>query len=162
MAKNNGKQFESAIRKSFEKVPNVSIDRIPDQVTGFRGSKNICDFMVYKYPHQYYIECKSVHGNTLPFSNIRDYQWEGLLEKSNVEGIITGIICWWVDKDKTVFIPIQELQFMKTAGIKSIRYDTIDDCEGDTMMIEIKGKKKRIYFDYDMEKFLNEMEDLYG
>lgn len=43
MAQNRGKQFEEVIRKAFEKVPNVSIDRLHDQTTGFIGSQNICD-----------------------------------------------------------------------------------------------------------------------
>lgn len=43
MAYNRGKKFEDAIRESFEKVPGVSIDRIHDQTTGWKGSTNICD-----------------------------------------------------------------------------------------------------------------------
>ena len=154
MATNRGKQFESVIRQAFEKVPGVSIDRIPDQTMGYKGATNICDFIVYKEPYEYYIECKSVYGNTLPFSNITTNQWTGLLEKSKIEGVHAGIICWWIDKDKTVFIPIQTLELMKTVGMKSVRYDAIDDCGGDTDMIELKGKKKRVFFEYDMEQFL--------
>lgn len=159
MAYNRGKQFEDVIREAFEKVPGVSIDRLHDQTTKFKGtSANICDFIVYREPYEYYFECKSVHGNTLPFSNITDVQWNGLLNKATIEGVFAGVICWWIDKDKTVFIPIQELVTMRIVGMKSIRYDAIDDCEGDTTMIEIKGKKKRVFFDYDMEAFLDEIQ----
>ena len=155
MTENRGKKFESVIRDAFLKVPNVSIDRLHDQTNGFKGSQNICDFIVYREPYEYYFECKSVHGNTLPLSNITETQWNGLLEKSQIEGVFAGVICWWLDKDKTVFIPIQTLELMKTIGMKSVRYDAIDDCDGDTDMIEIKGKKKRVFFEYDMEKFLD-------
>ena len=72
-----------------------------------------------------------------------------------------GGICWWIDKDKTVFIPIQELVAMRIVGMKSLRYDAIDDCDGDTTMIEIKGKKKRVFFDYDMEEFFNGFDKYY-
>lgn len=158
MAANRGKQFESVIRQSFEKVPNVSIDRLHDQTTKYKGtSANICDFIVYKEPYEYYFECKSVHGNRLPFSNITETQWNGLVNKATIEGVFAGVICWWIDKDKTVFIPIQELVAMRIVGMKSVRYDAIDDCDGDTTMIEIKGKKKRVFFDYDMEEFLNDL-----
>ena len=116
MAVNRGKQFEQIIRSAFEKVPNVSIDRLHDQTNGFKGSQNICDFIVYKEPHEYYFECKSVHGNTLPFRNITETQWNGLLEKSKIEGVFAGIICWWIDKDVTKFIPIQVLDFLKIIG----------------------------------------------
>ena len=155
MTENRGKKFESVIRDAFLKVPNVSIDRLHDQTNGFKGSQNICDFIVYREPYEYYFECKSVHGNTLPLSNITETQWNGLLEKSQIEGVFAGVICWWLDKDKTVFIPIQTLELMKTIGMKSVRYDAIDDCDGDTVMIEKKKKKKRVFFEYDMEKFLD-------
>lgn len=155
MAENRGKKFETVIRESFEKVPNVSIDRLHDQTNGFRGSQNICDFIVYKEPYEYYFECKSVHGNILPFSNITETQWNGLLEKSQIEGVFAGVICWWIDKDVTKFIPIQALQICKYRGWKSIRYD-VNGYKGSIK--EIKGKKKRVFFDYDMEEFFNVFE----
>lgn len=161
MAVNRGKQFENVIRKAFERVPGVSIDRLHDQTTRYKGtSANICDFIVYKEPYEYYIECKSVHGNTLPFSNITETQWNGLLEKSKIEGVSAGIICWWIDWDITLFIPIQILEDEKVNfGKKSIRFDILFDIDGYVQedkyipLLEIKGKKKRVFFDYDMEEF---------
>lgn len=152
MAVNRGKKFEDVIREAFEKVPGVSIDRLHDQTTHYKGSTNICDFIVYREPYEYYFECKSVHGNRLPFSNITATQWNGLLEKSFIEGVTAGIICWWVDKDTTKFIPIQTLQKLLNSGNVSYRYDW-DSYD----VVEIKGKKKRVFFDYDMEKFLNDL-----
>ena len=152
MAINRGKDFEWIIRESFERVPDTSVDRLHDQTNGFAGSTNICDFIVYHKPIIYYIECKSVHGNTLPFSNITKNQWQGLLEKSKIDGVIAGIICWWIDKDVTAFLPIQVLQSIKEylPESKSIRWDIIHDCPD---VIEISGKKKRVFFEYDMEQF---------
>lgn len=154
MAVNRGKQFEEVIRKCFERVPNTSVIRLPDPTNGYLGIRNISDFVIYHYPNQYFIECKSVHGNTLPFSNITDNQWNGLLEMSKLNGVIAGVICWWVDKDVTVFIPIDRLDLHKYQGNKSIRYDDylwMDD------VIQIKGNKKKIFFDYDMEQFFKEV-----
>lgn len=150
MPQNRGKQFESVVRSAFEKVPNVSIDRLHDQTNGFKGSQNICDFIVYREPYEYYFECKSVHGASLPFSNITETQWNGLLQKSQIEGVFAGVICWWIDKNVTKFIPIQALQWNKENGYRSIRFD-----HNGTSFIEIKGKKKRVFFEYDMEEFLN-------
>lgn len=171
MAKNRGKDFEGVLRECFERMADISIDRIHDQTNGYKGSQNICDFIVYRYPYQYYFECKSVHGNTLSihsipkpdkkgvlhgfYGDITDTQWEGLLEKSKIPGVIAGVICWWIDKDITLFIPIQVLQFMRDIGKKSIRYDDIYNYDGYPDMIEIQGKKKRVFFDYDLEEFLN-------
>ena len=169
MGVSRGKQFEQVIREAFEKVPNVSVDRLHDQTNGFRGSQNICDFIVYKEPYEYYIECKSVHGASLPFSNITDTQWNGLLEKSKIEGVFAGVICWFIDKDVTLYIPIQMLQVFKEKGFKSFSYKLFSDsgsgwelvdCEYEGKsyrFIEIKGKKKRVFFDYDMERFLEEV-----
>ena len=159
MAVNRGKDFETCVYNAFKRVPNVSIDRLHDQTTGFKGSKNICDFIVYREPYEYYIECKSVHGDRLPFSNITDNQWKGLLEKSKIEGVFAGIMCWWVDKDTTAWLPIEMLEYLKTKGQKSVA------CYGDWLDLSgespnwnwcwIVGKKKRVFFDYDMEGFLN-------
>ena len=156
MAYNRGKQFEDVVREAFEKVPGVSIDRLHDQTTGWKGSTNICDFIVYREPYEYYFECKSVHGNTLPFSNITDKQWQGMLEKSQIDGVYAGIICWFVDKDDTRFFPIQYLQKYKQLGCKSVAaFDESDDI---VHPIQIKGKKKRVFFEYDMESLLNEIQ----
>lgn len=162
MAVNRGKKFEDVIREAFEKVPGVSIDRIHDQTTGWKGSTNICDFIVYREPYEYYFECKSVHGNTLSihsndpkhkYGNISNTQWEGLLEKSQIEGVTAGIICWWIDKDVTKFIPIQLLELIRSEGFRSIRFDIETKAT-----IDIQGKKKRVFFDYDMEEFLSEIQ----
>lgn len=163
MAENRGKQFEEQIKKSFERVKGVSVDRLHDQTTGYLGSTNICDFIVYKKPYEYYIECKSVHGNTLPFSNITDTQWDGLLEKSKIEGVFAGVICWWIDKDVTKFIPIQTLQELKSLGYKSVRYDAgipdyLNYADSEYCMVEIQGEKKRVFFDYDMKELLDDIQ----
>lgn len=164
MAINRGKKFEQVIRESFERVPGVSIDRLNDNTAGFKGIAGICDFIVYREPYEYYIECKSVHGNTLPFSNITETQWNGLLQKSQIEGVFAGVICWWIQKDTTLFIPIQILEAERLEGKKSIRFDYENQFLGyypsielEIETIEIKGKKKRVFFEYDMEKFLNEL-----
>ena len=160
MAVNRGKQFENIIRKSFECVEGVSIDRLNDNTAGFKGVAGICDFIVYKEPYEYYIECKSVHGASLPFSNITDKQWRGMLEKSQIEGVYAGVICWWIDKDVTKFIPIQILNGLRNyMEYKSYRFDWFH-WNGSQKTIEIKGKKKRVFFDYDMKEFFNEIQSI--
>lgn len=161
MAVNRGKKFEYIIKQAFEKVPDVSIDRLHDQTTRFKGSQNICDFVVYKKPYQYYIECKSVHGNILPFTNITDTQWKGLLKKSKIDGVIAGVICWWVDKNMTRFLPIQALEAMKADGLKSVSYvwdSYFYGQEAHFMLRQILGKKKRVFFDYNTGEFFNEVQ----
>ena len=153
MAINRGKQFEEIIRQCFERVPNTSVIRLPDPTNGYLGIRNISDFIVYHYPHQYFIECKTVHGNTLPFSNITDNQWNGMLEVSKIRGVIAGVICWWVDKDVTLFIPIQAMEERKRMQDRhSIRFD--EGMNSGLECYELAGKKKKVFFDYDMLDFI--------
>lgn len=153
---NRGKEFENVIKESIEKC--AAIIRLHDQTNGFKGSANICDFIAYKYPNMFLFECKSVHGNTLPFSNITDTQWNGMVSMSDRSyGIIAGVICWWIDKDITRFIPIETLCFYRNLlGKKSISY--LDEPVTEHKIYDIPGKKKRVFFDYDFETFFEEIQ----
>lgn len=162
MAVNRGKKFEEVVKECFNKVPGVSIDRIHDQTTHYKGSTNICDFIVYKKPYEYYIECKSVHGNTIPiyspeerkkYGAITNRQWEGMLEKSKIEGVTAGVIIWFTDHDTTVYYPIATLEDIRNSGKKSIRYDYFHP-----ERIYLCGEKKRVFFDYDMNDLLKQLE----
>lgn len=152
MSQNRGKQFEQIIRKAFESIPGVSIDRIPDQTMGFKGATNICDFIVYREPYEYYIECKTIHGNTFPFSNITNNQFSGMLQKTKILGVYAGVICWWIDRDVTRFLTMRDiLQMRENLQMKSVRYD-------DEVGMLIPGKKKRVFFEYDMQSFFTLIE----
>lgn len=140
-----GKDFESIVKESFEKIPNTSVYRIPDQMSYMSGSKNPCDFFVYHKPILYALECKATNKPSLPFTNITEYQWAELLKMSKVDGVVAGILCWWVNNDVTMFIPIQFLEILKQNGAKSIRYDA-----DDRSLIVIPGRKKRVFWEYDM------------
>lgn len=147
---NRGKQFEDVFKAAVERVPDTAIVRLHDQTTGYYGSKNPCDFLIYHAPYMYAIECKSVHGNTLPLRNITDFQRTELVKMGNVNGVVAGVVCWWIDKDVTLFIPIQTIQQCYDDGWKSINYQkalTMQDC------IVLYGNKKRIFFDYNMNDF---------
>jgi penicillin-binding protein-related factor A (putative recombinase) len=151
---NRGKDFEEQVRKSFARVPNCSIDRLHDQMSGYAGSSNICDFIVYRKPYQLYLECKACYGNTLNFHNITDNQWKGLIEKAKIDGVIAGVMIWFIDHDETVFIPIQALETSRFLGDKSVNAKTAKDAYG-MNYIPVHGEKKRVFFDYDMENFLD-------
>lgn len=155
MARNNkGKQFEQVIHQAFSKVPDVSIDRLRDAPRKLKGVDNPSDFIVYKKPHEVYVECKSHKGNTLPFTCIREEQWSGMLDKSEIDGVKAGVLIWFIDHDITVWIDISDLYLWRHKH-KSLNVKDLDKIEH----ILIQGRKKRIYFDYSMDKFLN---DLFG
>lgn len=111
--------------------------------------------MVYKEGTLNYFECKAIHGNTLNFkSYIRDNQWNGLLAKSFISGINAGIICWFIDVDKTVFLDIQDLQYLSECENKS--FNIMKDINK-IPVTEIDGIKKRVFFEYNLEKFLEDI-----
>ena len=78
----------------------------------------------------------------------------GLNIHLNERGVHAGIICWFIDKQVTLFIPIQALEHMKEQGYKSIRYDA----DPYNMILKpISGKRKRVFFEYDMTSFFEEV-----
>lgn len=160
-----GKKFEDIFKDSVKKVQGVSIDRIHDQTTKYKGSKNVSDFIAYKYPRQYYFECKTTSCTSLSFENIT--QWQDLLEKSRIEGVVAGVVIWFYEKGVTIFVDIRLLECMRQEGYKSISYDEHwSTDEKINVWINhyciIEGKKKMVYFDYDMERFFNSLDSIYG
>lgn len=158
MAVNRGKDFEDCIREACEAIPDTSVTRLIDPQAGYAGVRNICDFIIYRYPTQIFLECKSCHGNTLSihsndpkkrYGAITNNQWEGLLEQSKVRGVVAGVVIWFIDHDKTIFVPIQDLAEMRANGHKSFNVTA----EYSDYYFHIPGRKKRVYFEYDMEKF---------
>ena len=152
MATNYGKKFEQKIKEACLRVPDTIVERLPDQQSGYFGSKNPCDFIVYHYPRLFYIECKSIHGDYFPLSNLTENQYQCLLERNNVECVIAGVIIWFINHDRTVFIPISDIKNLRENGTKSIKH-TVDEtvCKN---YFEIEGKKNRVFFNYEMRKFL--------
>ena len=154
---NRGKDFEEQIRLSLESLPNVSFDRLPDPMAGYSGIRNICDFSMYHYPNMFFLECKSLYGNTLNFkSDITENQWNGLLEKSKLYGCIAGICIWYIDYDLTVFVKIQDLEKHKQSGKKSLNINEITG-ENSIDHFIIDGVKKRVKFSYFGDKFLKNL-----
>ena len=150
---NYGKKFEDVIKESFLKCPDVSIDRLRDAPRKLKNVDNRSDFIVYKKPHEIYVECKSHKGNTLPFSCIRQEQIDGMSKKIQIDGVKAGVIIWFIDHDITVWIPIDEVCYHIDNGARSINIKDIEKLNG----IIIQGKKKRVYFEYDMEDFLRRL-----
>lgn len=165
-----GKKFEEIFKDSVLNtnegydVPRTIIERLPDQVTKYRGSKNPSDFIAFRTPHMYYFECKSTSATSLSFDNIT--QWEDLLERSRVDGVIAGVVIWFYAKDVTIFVDIRLLECMRQEGYKSISYDL--HWTGDEKLdnwikyyIKIQGEKRRVYFEYDMNKFFDDVGTIY-
>ena len=155
MAQNRGKQFEEKVRRAFELTLGTSVTRLIDPPRGYKGVHNPCDFIVYNYPVQYMIECKCHYGNTLPFSAIS--QFDSLVELDTKKGIVAGVLVWFIDHDRTIFIPAHILNAMRKRNMKSVNVKTLDDTVGSGCYVNVYGKKKRVFFEYRMKDFFNEI-----
>lgn len=147
---NYGKRFEDIIKESMLAVGDIDVQRLYDTTNGFTGISQPADYVVYKYPYQYYIECKCTWENTLH----KDYitQLPKLLEKSNVPGVFAYVFIWFIKHDTTVAISAKELRHHfedhKSVNIKDIQHNCID-------YRYIDGRKKRVFFDYDLKEFFD-------
>lgn len=162
---NRGKDFEAVVKEGIEKTGTYVL-RLYDPQGGYASVANPCDFIAFRNHKMFMIECKSLHGNTFSiysndpkkkYGKVSNTQWEGLLEASK-KGVVAGVLIWWIDADVTKFVPIQTLQNIRDKGAKSIRYDADLPWQS---FIDIEGSKKRVYFDYDFEKFFNFFEKGY-
>ncbi len=160
---NRGKDFEQHFRTEMSNA-GFDVNRLADNTAGYLGGRNICDFITYLYPNIFYLELKTTKGNTLPFSNITDNQFLGLTEKEKVEGAGAGIVVWYLEKDKTFFVSADCIMQLKKEGCRSLHIDTLTTLSKNFNIcqyfkcFEIKGKKKRVFFDYDMEQFKKDLE----
>lgn len=148
MGVNRGKQFEEQVFKGFKRIGDCDITRLPDQMSGYKGSTNVSDFIVFNSGNLIYIECKSLYGNTLNLKKIT--QLDSLTEKELIPDVSAGVMVWFIDHDITLYIPVSELNRLKREGKKSINIKDIDSIKS----IIIQGKKKRILFEYDLYPFL--------
>lgn len=87
-------------------------------------------------------------------THIRENQWDGLLKKSSIDGVIAGIIVWFIDLDETIFLDIVYLDYLRRKGYKS--FNMVKDVLT-VPFIPIRGKKKKVFFEYDMQKFMEEV-----
>lgn len=146
MAQNKGKQFESRFRQNWlETVDDSVCYRLYDVQAGFKGVSNVGDFLCYKYPNFFIIDCKSKKGGTLPFSDIRQY--EKMLEYKGISGVYTGVIIWFYEKDIVCWVPIETLEQIYKEGKKSFNIKMLDD--HNYKCYNIPSKKLRTFMNTD-------------
>lgn len=145
MSVNRGKLFEKKFLSDFKQTVSKCIDRLYDTVNGYKSISNISDFIAYSYPNIMYLECKSHDGNTFPLSLLTQY--DKLKGKVGIKGVRAGVILWFKDHDKVVYVPISSITKMKEDNKKSINIKMLED---DTYkIIEIPSVKKRVFLDSD-------------
>ena len=145
MPANRGKDFEARFMTDFKStVSDAWLFRLKDQMSGFKNaSRNPCDFIAFKSPDLFMLELKSIKGNTFPV----DFRQYDILKEEHdrkISGISIGVIIWFQDHDRILYIPIEKFISLKESGKKSfnIRHET----EG---FYEIPSKKLRVFMQSD-------------
>ena len=150
MPQNRGKAFEKLIRDQIKQLPNTACERLNDGMSGYiNSSRNPSDFIVYKKPYMYYVECKSIHGASIPIQNFK--QIDLMAERCTVDGVFGKFIVWFVTHQKTFWIDYKVVLGMQRMGYKSINYNKLTDCAG---VQEIPAVYKRVYGVYDFSKLI--------
>lgn len=152
MASRRGKEFENKIEEALIKLREngVIYQRLYDVTMGYQGVHNPCDFLVYKYPSIYYVECKSILGNTLNFGAVT--QFEDLLNASSVNGVVAGVLVWYIEHKETYWVNIKFAEQLRNSGKKSLNIKDLKDIRNESVY-KIDGVTKRIYTDYSLKSF---------
>ena len=151
MADNLGKKFEQKFRECWlSTFPNSFIYRLQDQMSGYKViSRNPCDFICYANSILFLIECKTIKGKSFPFSNLTQY--DRIKEYVGIEGVRCGVIIWYYDCDKVVYIPISTVTQMLNDNLKSVNIQKISNHN----IIEIPSKKLRTFMESDYSCLLD-------
>lgn len=144
---NRGKEFEAIFKRDWLKTfPNSLCYRLKDDTSMYRGaSRNPCDFFCYTNHTMYMLEVKSHYENTFPFSDLRQY--EDLLSYKNSDVDVIGVIIWFIDHDRVIFVDIDTIEQMKKDGQKSINIRLID--KQGYKYTEIPSTKMRVFMKSD-------------
>ena len=121
-------------------------------MSGYMGQRNVGDFICYKYPLMFIIDCKSIQGNTLPFSDLRQY--DQMLEYKNIKGVRIGFVVWFVDHDKVLWIPVQTMEKIQKEGLKSYNIRKMFDND-DYPVLEIPSYKLRTFMKSNYSELIN-------
>ena len=120
------KKAEASIKNWLDRPEDgYSLDRIKDQMSGYYGSKNICDFVLFKSPNEYYIESKSTESDRFDFSMITEYQWKNLMKKSKIAHVYGWVIVLYVLHKRAFIFDINDIDALAKQGIKSLNINKI-------------------------------------
>lgn len=146
-----GKNFEQKFKEDWKKtIPNSSIDRIYDCTSNYRGVSNISDFICFKSPNIYYIECKTTKDVSFPLKHLTQYK--KLKEKVGIEGVKVGVLIWYYSYDYVIYIPVKTIMEIEKTR-KSINIKKL--LESDLNYCLIPSKKKKTYMDSDYSVLIN-------
>lgn len=140
---NRGKQWEKRFEADWRRCyPDGVVIRIPDQMSGFKNSsKNLCDYICFDGTHLYLNECKTITGNTFPATGFT--QLEALLPYCDCHNIRAGVIIWYSQHNKVIYVPAKAFKQAIADGLKSININKTDFTR--YRILEIPSITKRVF-----------------
>lgn len=157
-----GKEAEKKIKEWLARPEDgYSFDRLPDQMTGFYGSSNICDFICFKSPNMYYIESKATCNDRFDFSMLSEKQHDGLLEKSKIRNVYGFVIVLFASYKRAFVLDIREIQRLQSEGVKSLNIKKLDKKGWPCVYKEIvtipNNRKKHLDYTGEIEDYIPEV-----
>lgn len=157
-----GKEAEKKIREWLDRPEDgYSFDRLPDQMTGFYGSSNICDFICFRSPNMYYIESKATYNDRFDFSMLSEKQHDGLLAKSKIQNVYGFIIVLFASYKRAFVLDIREIEMLQSEGIKSLNIKKLDKKGWPCVFKEIvtipNNRKKHLDYAGELEDYIPEV-----
>lgn len=142
-----GKQFEQDFAASFDKsIESLTLLRLHDSVSGFKGIKNPCDFIMGTAFGTGYIELKTTKSASLPFSNITDMQWNEMTIADYSLYTFCGVLVYFQKHGLIKWYPIRELNSLKKAGAKSVNPENLAEVG---FSVNFKKKRTRLTIDFE-------------
>jgi recombination protein U len=149
---NVGKAFEKAFANS---VPESAfILRLRDMGGKYKklvNVKNICDYILYRYPTLFLLELKTTKGKSMPFDNLKVHQVAGLYVANKKRGIKGGFVFNFRDLNETYYLSAGDVAaFVQEGSRKSF---PIEWCR--KMGYRIEQTKVRTTWKYNIDLFLD-------
>lgn len=158
MGVNLGKRWEAKFKECWKKtVPDSFILRLTDPQAGYYGVRNVCDFICYKDPLLFLVENKSTYGNTFPLANLRQYS--SLIKYKDVPGVVPGVMLWFIDHSKVIWVPITTFEKLYADEKKSFNVKMIGGDEYESF--EIESTKKKVFLDSNYLPFYEHFKEDY-
>lgn len=157
MAINRGKQWEEKFKNDWKaSVKDSVIVRLYDQLSGYKTvSKNPSDFICFAKDKFLFVECKETHGTTLNFNKIT--QLKALIHYIGRTHVFPGVLIWFIDFDKIVWVPAETLKQMKIDGLKSVNVKMLSDNK--YKMFDLPAVKQKVFMTLDYNILLDLLED---
>lgn len=146
-----GKKAENKIKEWLDHPEEgFCFDRLPDQMNGWKGSCNICDFTLYRTPYFYYLESKATENDRFDFTMITEYQHDNMLQKSAIPGVKCYIIVLFATYKRAFLIDIRDIKHLEDIGKKSLNIKKIEKWDIPFIEIDTIPSRKEL-LDYNFE-----------